>query len=547
MATAVKVIVCGDVRGRLRQLCDHVGALNAKKGPFDLCLCVGDFFGGLSGRLAGAHASSSSSLFATELSDYRNGVRKVPLPTYFIAGAGANDAKELEGMENGGRVCDNLFFLGRYGIKTVSGLRVAFMSGTESARGPFACCTAEAVEELAAVASQRQADGQPAGVDVFLSNQWPAGWQRNVAPASLPRGGAGGPVAGSAAVARAAEALKPRYHFAALENVWYSRPPYRNTGAQGSPRYFTTRFYALGCAFDPQQKARPKPIASIESEAEPADTTDSPWSGAPVQQLAPAAAVAALPEAPAQPWRWSRTGGDSGGPDHKRQRRQQQQQQQQDGRPVGCWFCLSSPQVEAHLVASIGTQCYVAMAKGGLSGHHVVLVPVQHRAACSLLSAEAWDETERYLRALRGALACAGESAVVFERFVASTKTMHAHLQVVPLPEAITEDVVEEAFRAEASKHGASFRELRGAEETLAGAAGEDPYFFVELPSGRRLLASVGPRFPIQFGREVLAGVLGCPERADWHACVVARPQEEAATAQFKSLFAKFDPENPQH
>ncbi|XP_032360999.1 CWF19-like protein 1 isoform X2 [Etheostoma spectabile] len=29
-----------------------------------------------------------------------------------------------------------------------------------------------------------------------------------------------------------------------------------------------------------------------------------------------------------------------------------------------CWFCLASPQVEKHLVISIGTHCYLALAKG---------------------------------------------------------------------------------------------------------------------------------------------------------------------------------------
>lgn len=29
-----------------------------------------------------------------------------------------------------------------------------------------------------------------------------------------------------------------------------------------------------------------------------------------------------------------------------------------------CWFCLSSPQVEKHLVVAIGMEMYLALAKG---------------------------------------------------------------------------------------------------------------------------------------------------------------------------------------
>lgn len=43
-----------------------------------------------------------------------------------------------------------------------------------------------------------------------------------------------------------------------------------------------------------------------------------------------------------------------------------------------CWFCLSSPSVEKHLVISVGTHCYLALAKGPLNPYHVLILPIAH-------------------------------------------------------------------------------------------------------------------------------------------------------------------------
>lgn len=43
-----------------------------------------------------------------------------------------------------------------------------------------------------------------------------------------------------------------------------------------------------------------------------------------------------------------------------------------------CWFCLSSPSVEKHLVISVGSHCYLALAKGPLTPYHVLILPIAH-------------------------------------------------------------------------------------------------------------------------------------------------------------------------
>ena len=81
-----------------------------------------------------------------------------------------------------------------------------------------------------------------------------------------------------------------------------------------------------------------------------------------------------------------------------------------------------------------------------------------------------------------------------------------------------------------------------------------EPFFRVELPSGEHLLhrmASNSRKHPLQFGREVVANILGKPELKDWKRCLPKSTAERQGTEEqlealmtneFKAAFAPFDP-----
>lgn len=46
-----------------------------------------------------------------------------------------------------------------------------------------------------------------------------------------------------------------------------------------------------------------------------------------------------------------------------------------------CWFCLSNPDVESHMILTVVENTYVAMAKGGLVNDHLLVVPVHHHSS----------------------------------------------------------------------------------------------------------------------------------------------------------------------
>ena len=61
---SVKVLVSGAVNGRFQEFFQKVAQLNAKSGPFEMCLCVGNFF------------QTSPSKVTSPLADLRNGTVK---------------------------------------------------------------------------------------------------------------------------------------------------------------------------------------------------------------------------------------------------------------------------------------------------------------------------------------------------------------------------------------------------------------------------------------------------------------------------------------
>ncbi|KAL5572475.1 hypothetical protein UlMin_022072, partial [Ulmus minor] len=103
-----RILLCGDVSGRLNQLFKRVASVNKSAGPFDALLCVGQFFPDSADRLE-------------EFTDYIEGRSEIPLPTYFIGDYGVGAAKVLLAASkepknlgfkmDGLKICENLFWL----------------------------------------------------------------------------------------------------------------------------------------------------------------------------------------------------------------------------------------------------------------------------------------------------------------------------------------------------------------------------------------------------------------------------------------------------
>lgn len=220
------------------------------------------------------------------------------------------------------------------------------------------------------------------------------------------------------------------------------------------------------------------------------------------------------------------------------------------GQPVaGCWFCLSNPNADVNLVASVGEECYVAVDKGAINDGHVLLVPIEHYPSSLGVSVTAYAEMDKYTAALVTCYAAEGKEAVSFERFMAFRKSggNHCHVNVIPVPSATAVDARKVLDKASAAI-GAEFIELPAgvgeeARAALRAAVGDNEFMRVNLPDGTKLVHVIkrGERFPINFGRDLAASVAGTPERGDWKQCQVDSKEEEARTGRFKAKFQAYD------
>ncbi|KAK9811513.1 hypothetical protein WJX72_005124 [[Myrmecia] bisecta] len=221
------------------------------------------------------------------------------------------------------------------------------------------------------------------------------------------------------------------------------------------------------------------------------------------------------------------------------------------GKPVeGCWFCLSNPNADTSLVASIGEECYMAVDKGAITPMHVLLVPIEHYPNTLTLSASCYAEMERYLSALQTCYASQGMDLVAFERYMKFLKTggNHCHLNVMAIPTAAAAKA-RQAFESSAAANSFSFTALpagtRGeaSREALRAEVGDGEYLLIVLPGGARLVHPIsrGERIAVSFGRQVIAELAGVPDRADWKTCALSPEEEQKQTEAFKALFKPYD------
>lgn len=227
------------------------------------------------------------------------------------------------------------------------------------------------------------------------------------------------------------------------------------------------------------------------------------------------------------------------------------QGRKKDAAPVeGCWFCLSNPNADVHLVCSVGQESYIALDKGPIdTTSHVLILPIEHHA-CSLdLPPSALEEIERYLSALSSYFASQGKAMVGFERFMRLKKSggNHCHINVIGIS-LQNANTAKSAFINAGKQQGHSFTEVQAGgihtvQDGIRDIAGDGEYFCAILPDGSRLVHPIayGERHPLSFGRDVLAELIGTPERADWKLCKVSQEEELDNAEKFKSNFKPYD------
>lgn len=521
MTESLKILVCGDVRGEFKTLFNRVDVVNRKTGPYAMLLSVGEFFN--------PHDDS-------EWQEVLSALIKVPVPTYVVGPTAPENKKYITDI-SGCELAQNITYLGRRGVYTFSsGLTVAYLGGLEKGSDNVSDPDVRfASVDVDKVRLPFTSNKDFKGIDVLLTSQWPSGVEKygnSVEEHS--------DVRCSSLVAQLALSLKPRYHFSGLGGISYERPPYRNHRVLQSSAEHVTRFIALANVGNKEKQKYLyafsiiplKFVDSVELKKQPKDVTECPYT-----VDASLVQSETSEEEKAQQFFYDQKSLE------KRKRRHNtshERPQKKTAQPSGpCWFCLGSPEVEKHLVISVGEHCYLALAKGGLTPDHCLIIPIAHHQSTTSAPDDVLTEIDTFKSSLRKYFSSIKKEVVFFER---NYKTQHLQIQVVPISRTVCQDLVDTVvgFAVSQNFELAQIPQFSDLKQIVPGGA---PYFYIEFPDGEKFLYRIKQGFPIQFGREALAlpSVLNMPDRADWRNCKSTKEEEIQMVAEFRGGFKKFD------
>ncbi|MCJ1317375.1 hypothetical protein MMC15_002698 [Xylographa vitiligo] len=552
---ASKIVIVGSIAGQLFPIFEKISKLHTKN-SFSLAIVAGDLF---------ADPETASPEDEETVSSLLVGKISIPLPTYFTIGNHALPQTIINHLEKGtGEVCPNLYFLGkRSTTKTSEGIRIVNLGGFLDP-SVTAGLSKEKYLPYHTEGDAKSLHGANTA-DILLTSTWPSSI-RTGSSIALPEGFEDAP--SEQCVAELCAALKPRYHFSTSPNFFYEREPFFHFPTEDHPEpRRVTRFISLASPFS-SSKARYLYAFSLDPSAPPPSELPAGSTASPFQPT-----TRKRPYIPDQQT-YSRYSNQT--PHHRPSKRARQP----PPTPSECFFCLSNPSLATHLITSIATDTYLTTAKGPLSSPstypslpfpaHILLIPLTHAPTLAAIpDAATYIEMQRYRSALHSMLvAKAGVElgAVTWE--VSRADGIHIHWQFLPVSvDLIRKGLVEAAFKVEAEnekyplfqareigdgrgERGDYFRVWiwRPGEKNEAQPCKEENGHGSDMPATSAgieislvLPLSASLRFDLQFGRRVMAKLLGLEKRANWRDCVQEEAEEVADAEAFKKAFRGFD------
>ncbi|KAI0508630.1 CwfJ C-terminus 2-domain-containing protein-like protein [Xylaria bambusicola] len=535
---AAKVIVLGSVSGKLQEAFAKLETLHRKQN-FSFAIVTGNLF-----------SASQDDEAVHKLLD---GTIRVPLTTYFTVGTTPLPDAVVRRILKDEDVCENLHYLGkRSTTKTSDGIRIVTLGGvldasivggqSQDQHLPF-----HTVSDAKALRGANTAD-------ILLTTSWPAGVTTNSTVAIAPEDK--DVVLASEEIAELCTALKPRYHFSASPTAFfYEREPFLHPlPDEETDSKAITRFLSLA-PFGNSTKAKAlyafniTPGESITSV--PPGCTPSPFLSHTRKRHAP--------DDEGQFSRFDSSHDRRGGGRHKKSKREP------PPGPDRCFFCLSNVDIDQHMICCIGSETYVTTAKGPLPGQdyfvssgldfpcHQLIIPFSHEPTFQAMGAEAdnvFNEMTRFKEALQAMVANQSKfklGTVTWE--ISRRNGIHTHWQFLPVSHhLIRKGLVEAAFQVEAD----NLKYPKFQETALGSATNESSDFFrvwIWSDDGetgiqsKELVMRIDDsfRFDLQFGRKVMAKLLGLEARLLWRDVVQSTAEELEDVEKFKAAFKPWD------
>lgn len=453
------------------------------------------------------------------------------------------------------KICPNLHFLGKRSItKTSEGIRIVALGGQldETIVGGL---SKEQYLPFHTIGDAKALHGANSA-DILLTTTWPASITKG-SRIPLPDG-VTAPL-GQEHISDLCATLKPRYHFSSSD-FFFEREPFFHNPTQDAPDIKPlTRFISLA-PYGNASKQKALYAFSLPASADPTaplpvGTTASPLFSKKRKALDP------------EPYsRYSHN--DDRGYQRKRGKGHRGQRQPPPG-PGECFFCLSNPNLATHLISSIGEDSYLTIAKVPLTTSetyaelgvnypgHALIIPLTHSPTLALIpdddnaTEKTFAEMNRFRVALEKMIAKASGNklgAVTYE--ISKGNGVHTHWQFIPIPEdLIRKGLVEAAFRVESENLKYPPFEVR--DPGIGQGEGDFFRLWIWTPpseeagdgSTKCLIMPFDEslRFSLQFGRTVLAKLLGLEKRIQWRDCSQTEEEEKRDIETFKAAFKEFD------
>ncbi|KAI9376240.1 CwfJ C-terminus 2-domain-containing protein-like protein [Aspergillus egyptiacus] len=559
---ASKIVVLGNVNCELQEVFTKLAKLHVKQN-FSFAIIAGDLFG-----------DCTSEHELQQMTALLQGNILVPLPTYFTLGSRPLPTRVIEQLEANDEVCPNLYFLGKRGtLKTSEGIRIVSLGGNLEETGT----STDKYHPGYTESDARTLIGAH-HADILITHQWPKG-VRSGSKVQLPEDA--NPPQEAQCIADLCSALKPRYHLSSSDGFFYEREPFFHLPTQENPdEKPLTRFISLA-SYSKTSKQKWMYAFTLDPRAPvplsiPVGATVTPFSAlAPKRKPLPDQTTSYSRFAPVE---------DHSSHHHNKRSRKHHTRAPPPG-PDQCFFCLSNPNIATHLITSIGNEAYLTTAKGPLPTSktfdpslsfpgHMLIIPFNHTPTLNTITDaptrhSTYAEMRKYRTALHSLLQSRSNGslgAVTWE--VSRSSGIHIHWQFLPVPaDLVQRGLVEAAFKVEAenlkyprfeppstspgsdpsAEPGDFFRvwiwgpHVATGEDTEEGKEGEEK----EKGSGSEktliLPLTADFRFDLQFGRRVMAKLMGLEKRINWKDDVQSLQEEEADAAAFKEAFKEFD------
>ncbi|KAF5977768.1 hypothetical protein FBULB1_6402 [Fusarium bulbicola] len=540
---APKIIVLGSLNGQLEPAFKKLATLHTKNN-FSMAILTGDVF--------------SATQDDDSVNALLDGTIEIPLPTYFTVGTRQLPPRIAAKAEAEEEICENLHFLGKRSItKTSDGVRIVALGGqldanliaglSKEQHLPFH--TADDAKSL------RGANN----ADILLTSIWPASVWTGSQVALDPTNQASLVVSDN--IAELCAALKPRYHLTASpEAFFYEREAFVHPTEKETDNTSVTRFISMA-SFGNDAKAKSLYAFSLNKgdASVPPGATASPFNPK-TKKRAP------------KDDSYSRYGGDDNSRGH-RGRRQKQHHRSPPPGPDRCYFCLSNPNLSAHMCCSIGDDAYISTAKGPLPTSstfveqglnfpgHLIIIPLPHNPTIPSIgpvtdpageAAKTYNEMTRFREAIQAIIASKSShklGVVTWE--ISRERNVHLIWQLMPLSaDLIRKGVAEAAFKVEAENQSLpafTARELTLEQQAESGGDFFRVWLWADDGEDRiKCKALVMPlpsdmRFDLQFGRRVLAKLLGLESRLVWKDCEQTVEEETKDVEAFRAAFKEWD------